>query len=84
MNTKLTLKLNKQVIERAKAYAAGQQKSLSGIIEAYLMALTEGVQKSENDIEISPFVKSLKTGVKVPAHFDHKEVYRDHMDKKHR
>lgn len=83
MNTKLTLKLNKQVIERAKAYAALQQKSLSGIIEAYLMALTEGAQKSESGIEISPFVKSLRTGVKLPANFDHKEAYRNHLEKKH-
>lgn len=83
MNTKLTLKLDKHVIERAKAYAASQQKSLSGIIEAYLTVLTESEQKSEHDFDISPFVKSLRTGVQLPADLNYKEVMRTHLTKKH-
>ncbi len=41
MDTKLTLKLDKQVIDKAKAYAAAQQRSLSRLIEAYLKTLVE-------------------------------------------
>ena len=36
MDTKLTLKLDKTVIEKAKEYAESHQKSLSRMIESYL------------------------------------------------
>jgi hypothetical protein len=39
MDTKLTLKLDKYVIDRAKEYAASQKRSLSGMIESYLKTL---------------------------------------------
>ena len=35
MDTKLTLKLNKRAIERAKKYAKKNKQSLSGIVENY-------------------------------------------------
>jgi predicted HicB family RNase H-like nuclease len=38
MDAKLTLKLDKAVIEKAKIYAASHKKSLSGLIENYLKA----------------------------------------------
>ena len=44
MDTKLTLKLNQRIIERAKEYASNKKMSLSRIVEAYLQSLT-----SEND-----------------------------------
>ena len=40
MNTKLTLKLDSNIIDKAKNYAASHQKSLSGMIESYLQLLT--------------------------------------------
>jgi len=40
MDTKLTIKLDKEVIEKAKRYAQSQQRSLSGMIEAYLQSIT--------------------------------------------
>jgi hypothetical protein len=84
MDTKLTLKLDKQVIDRAKAYATSQKRSLSGIIEAYLKTLIErDKSKSEHDIMISPFVKSLRTGVKVPANIDYKEAYGSYLEEKY-
>lgn len=39
MDKKLTLKLDSHVIEKAKEYAASQNRSLSGLIESYLMKL---------------------------------------------
>jgi predicted HicB family RNase H-like nuclease len=56
MDAKLTLKLNKKVIDRAKRYAEKQGNSLSRIIENYLESITD--KKSKDDaIEITPFVK---------------------------
>ena len=60
METKLTLKLNQQVIERAKKYASEKQISLSKMIENYLKALT--ITEEGEDIQTSPFVKSMSTG----------------------
>ncbi len=82
MDTKLTLKLDKQVIEEAKKYASSQKKSLSKMIEHYLKSLTNN-ENTSDDIEISPFVKSMSTGVKIPTELDHKKVYSDHLAQKH-
>jgi dsDNA-specific endonuclease/ATPase MutS2 len=55
MDTKLTLKLDQEIIEKAKHYASEKKLSLSRIIENY--SLTS--DKTNNDIQISPFVKSF-------------------------
>ena len=41
MITKLTLTIEKSVIEKAKKYAREKERSLSDIIENYLKAITE-------------------------------------------
>lgn len=81
MDTKLTLKLNKKVIARAKKYAFNNKMSLSGIVEAYLQLLTSDSDTTE--FEISPFVKSISTGTKIPADLDHK-TYSDHLLEKYK
>lgn len=84
MDSKLTLKLDKDVIERGKAYAEAQGKSLSKIFEDYLK-LIAGRKKSEIDIEITPFVKSIRTGAKgMPTDLDYKKEYRDYLAEKHK
>lgn len=82
MDAKLTLKLDKQVIERAKQYAASHKRSLSRLIEAYLKSLTIGEEPGEDDI--SPFVRSLSSGVKIPTDLDYKKVYAEHQANKHK
>lgn len=85
MDTKLTLKLDKFVIEQAKEYAASQERSLSGIIESYLKTLINRDNiKNKNDIEISPFVKSISTGTKIPADLDYKSEIVNHLEEKHK
>lgn len=82
MDSKLTLKLNKDVIERAKQYAAEKKISLSRLIESYLQSLTSDTET--NEIEISPFVKSISTGVSIPNDLDYKKEYSDHLMKKYK
>lgn len=85
MDAKLTLKLDKNVIERSKKYAASHNRSLSRMIESYLKSLTEKQEsQSDDDIEISPFVKSLRTGVKVPADYDYKKEYGNYLAEKYK
>jgi hypothetical protein len=85
MDTKLTLKLDKYVIDKAKVYAASQKRSLSRLIESYLKSLIDTDKtETKDDIVISSFVKSLKTGVKLPVDFDYKEAYGDYLAEKYK
>ncbi len=84
MDSKLTLKLNENVIERAKTYASNKKVSLSRLIENYLDSIT---REQNDDFEISPFVKSISSGKSIPADLDRKvlrDEYVDDMDKKYR
>ena len=85
MDAKLTLKLDKFVIERAKRYASSHKRSLSRMIEAYLKSLIEKEPDNNNDeIEISPFVKSMQTGVKLPSDYNYKKDYTDYLTEKYK
>lgn len=83
METKLTLKLDKEIIQQAKAYASSKKLSLSKIVEAYLQALAKE-KKGEVDIKISPFVKSLSSGTKIPADLDYKKEYSNYLTEKYK
>lgn len=82
MDTKLTLKLDQEIIEKAKQYASEKKVSLSRIIENYLNSLTS--DKTNNDIQISPFVKSLSSGIKIPADYDYKKDRADYLVQKYK
>lgn len=79
MTTKLTLTVEKSVIERAKLYAKNTGRSLSEIIENYLTTITK---ESAND-ELSPKLKKLVGVVNLPADFDEKAELRSALEKKH-
>ncbi|KAF2509836.1 DUF6364 family protein [Flavobacterium foetidum] len=60
MDAKLTLKLDKDVIEKAKIYASEHKHSLSLLVENYLKVITStGENKEENEIKISNLAKSF-------------------------
>lgn len=86
MDTKLTLKLDKVVIERAKEYAAKHKRSLSRIIESYLQSLTVPGDSKNNksDIQISPFVKSMASGIHISADLDYKKEYSNYLTEKYK
>lgn len=79
MDTKLTVKLNSDVIERAKKYAKKKNTSLSKLIESYLGLLIE--PKEEN--EITPLVKSLSGIISLPKNYNAKKDYNNHISKKY-
>jgi len=82
METKLTLRLNDRVIERAKKYARKQRISLSKMIESYLDSLTRE-KNTEQETEITPLIQSLSGVIDLPADFDYKKEYRDHITEKY-
>ena len=82
MDTKLTLMLAQEIIEKAKHYASEKKISLSRIVENYLNSLTS--DKENNDIQISPFVKSLSSGIEIPADYDYKKDRADYLEQKYK
>jgi hypothetical protein len=79
MNTKLTLNLDKDIIEQAKSYAKDNRVSLSKLIENYLNSLTSKIEKER---KVSPLVESL-TGVITNNLIDDKKDYRDFIAEKY-
>ena len=78
MNTKLTLNLDKEIIEEAKIYAKSHHVSLSKLIENYLNSLTRKTKKKSS---VSELVESL-TGI-IPNEYNEKDDYRNYIDKKY-
>ncbi|HHN47682.1 MAG TPA: hypothetical protein ENN08_01880 [Bacteroidales bacterium] len=79
METKLTLRLRKNVIERAKVYARDHKTSLSQMIENYLRSITDSA-KTQDDI--SPLVDSLSGVIELEQDYDYKKDYTDHLENK--
>ncbi len=70
MNVKLTLTIEETVIEKAKKYAKKKERSLSNLIENYLLALTN--EEASTEKELTPITKSLKGSFTAPENFDYK------------
>lgn len=81
MNTKLTLTIEKSVIEKAKDYAKKSGRSLSDLIESYLQRL---ISESELGEETVPEeFKDLFGSVNLPSDLDDKTAIRKIMSEKH-
>lgn len=81
MDAKLTLNVNKNVIEKAKEYAKSHNISLSRLIESYLSSLND---KKETEIEITPLVKSLSGVINLENDFNYRENYTDYLIEKYK
>jgi len=83
MDTKLTLKLDKDIIEQAKIYAQRKQQSLSALVERYFRCLLD--QEHPRSLPtISPTVKEL-SGI---IHLDDRDLQEEYttylLEKYHR
>ncbi len=81
MDTKLTLKLNKRSIERAKKYAKSHNQSLSVLVEKYFNLISEKEKTAE--LEISPNVMELSGIIKLDKNYDPKAEYGKHIEGKY-
>ena len=80
MSTKLTLTVEKDIIERAKVYANQRGRSLSDLVENFLRSL---ISKESESNELSPKVKKLLGSVKVQKNFDYKKELSEAINKKY-
>jgi hypothetical protein len=81
MDTKLTLKLDKEIINRAKLYAESKKISLSKLIESYLQVLTKESSSKET---ITPLVERLSGVIELPKNYNDKVDYTDYLTKKYK
>ncbi len=81
METKLTLRLNKRVIDKAKDYAHIHNISLSKMIESYLESITK--QKATAS-EITPLVESLSGVIHLENDYDFKKDYTKFLTEKYK
>ncbi len=83
METKLTLRLNDSVIERAKIYAKNHKISLSKMIESYLDSLTSENNR-DRKTSITPLVENLSGVIELPQDYDYKKEYTDYVIEKYK
>ena len=81
MNAKLTLTIEEKVIDSAKQYAHSKGKSLSHIVENYLMSISSNEKKSDN---LSPKVARLMGIIKLPDDFNYKKELGMILSTKHK
>ncbi|WP_029037599.1 DUF6364 family protein [Salinimicrobium xinjiangense] len=81
MDKKLTLSLDKTIIDNAKNYAKSNNISLSKLIESYLTTLTK---RKSNSAEITPLVESLSGVISLDKDFDVKDAYADYLIEKYK
>lgn len=79
MQTKLTLRLEDQLIEQAKSYAAHAGKSVSQLVAEYFKLLTS--EKTKQPQPSTPITKSLRgllRGTRL-----NEEDYKKYLEEKH-
>lgn len=81
MNSKLTLKLNKNVIDSAKKYAKKRNASLSKMVEKYFMTL---VEKKRGKKEYTPLVEELSGVINLDIEFNFKDSYSSYLSEKYK
>lgn len=80
VNTKLTLRLDEELIRRAKRHAGKSGKSVSKLVADYFALIDAGTEVPGT--EITPRVRSLIGSLKGAAVTD--EDYRRHLEEKYR
>lgn len=81
MKTKLTLTIEKAVIEKAKKLAGNSGKSLSDLVESYLEKEITSAEMEES--KLPEEFKGLFGSVKLPKDLNEKEEIRRILREKH-
>ncbi len=79
MQTKLTLRLDDELINRAKSYAKKSGKSVSQIVAGYFSLLDADPEREPS--EFTPLVKSLKGSLKGAS--VGKKDYHEYLEEKY-
>jgi hypothetical protein len=80
MKDKITVTLDKTILERAKTYAKKTGIRLSVIIENYLDSLTSDLEHKS----LSPKLQKIVGAVQLPDDFDEKKGLYSYFEDKHK
>ncbi len=81
MNTKLTLTIDRSVIQDAKKYAQKNRRSLSDLVENYFKILVN--EEPTDQEELTPLVRSMKGAFKISRGIDYKKELTSSLSKKY-
>jgi len=82
MNTKLTLTIEKEVIEIAKAYAKEKGQSLSEMVENYFKLITVNRRQIKPE-QLSPRIQRLRGIIKTDEKINYKQILAEELAKKY-
>ena len=82
MSTKLTLTLEKEVIQTAKEYAKEKGQSLSELVENYFKLITMN-RREIKPKELSPRIQRLRGIIKTKEELDYKQILQEELEKKY-
>lgn len=82
MNTKLTLTIEKEIIETAKEYAKDKGQSLSEIVENYFKLITLPRREIKPE-QLSPRVRRLRGIIKTKEQLNYREILTEELSKKY-
>jgi len=85
VKTKLTLRLDEELIEKAKAWAKTRDVSLSDAVAQFFA----GLPPQDREPKLSPWTRSLigiarRPGERAPTDEEVREEYIDYLEKKYR
>jgi hypothetical protein len=83
MYTKLTLNIDKNVIENAKKYAKHQKRSVSKLVEEYLSSISLSTNEKAGYNSLGPITKELVGIINVKGKMDYKELLTDALMEKY-
>ncbi|MDQ7824421.1 MAG: DUF6364 family protein [Candidatus Eremiobacteraeota bacterium] len=82
MDSKLTLKLNKEAIKDAKDFARRNHISLSRMVEQFFLSLTEEPEGPPR--HYTPLVRELSGIIQLEDNFDCRKEYREYLEEKYK
>lgn len=78
---KITLNIDKHILEKAEQFASENNLNVEELIENFLSEIGEKNQREP--FYISHLVKNFSSKSPIPADYDYKQDYRGYLVKKH-
>ncbi len=82
MNSKLTLKLDKDIIEKAKVYAQKNNTSLSKMVEKYFLTFVK--ENKSSSFKPTSLVNELSGIIELNDNIDSKDEYTKYLINKYK
>lgn len=77
------LHIDPALMREAQRQARRRNIDLSKAVEAFIRHFISEEKEKDGDIKITSFVAKLGTDLGLPADFDEKEAYRQHLEDKY-